>query len=67
MGYASLNILLATSANYTFNPNLIIIIIAFLNHINHTSWRGKEEKFCIIGSVKTDQLLCIKETVKSQK
>ena len=40
---------------------------AILNHINHTSCRDKEENFRIIGSAKTDQLLCIKETLLIHK
>ena len=31
------------------------------------SYRGKEENFCMIGSAKTDQLLCIKETLLIHK
>ena len=48
--------------NYTFNPNNNNNT-AILNHINHTSCSGKEENFRIIGSAKTDRLLCIKETL----
>ena len=69
MGYVSLSTLalapLATGVNYTFNPNNNNNT-AILNHINHTSCRGKEENFRIIGSAKTDQLLCIKEVINSQ-
>ena len=61
-----LGISLATGANYTFNPNNNNDI-AILNHINYTSCRGKEENFRIIGSAKTDQLLCIKETLLIHK
>ena len=58
-----LGISLATGVNYTFSPN---------NNnntaiLNHTSCRGKEENFRIIGSAKTDQLLCIKETLLIHK
>ena len=42
-------------------------IDSLLNHINHTSCRGKEGNFRIIGSAKTDQLLCIKETLLIHK
>ena len=59
-----LGISLATGVNYTFNPNNNNNT-AILNHINHTSCRGKEENFRIIGSAKTDQLLCIKETLSN--
>ena len=61
-----LGISLATGNNYTFNPNNTNNT-AILNHINHTSCRGKEENFRIIGSAKTDQLLCIKETLLIHK
>ena len=61
-----LGISLATGVNYTFNPNNNNNT-AILNHINNTSCRGKEENFRIIGSAKTDQLLCIKETLLIHK
>ena len=57
---------LATGVNYTFNPNNNNNT-AILNHINHTSCRGKEENFRIIGNAKTDGLLCIKETLLIHK
>ena len=52
--------------NYTFNPNNNNNT-AILNHINHTSCRGKEETFRIIGSAETDKLLFIKETLLIHK
>ena len=55
--FEHLGISLAMGVNYTFNPNNNNNT-AILNRINHTSC--KEEKFCIIGSAKTNQLLCIK-------
>ena len=64
--FEHLGISLTTGVNYTFNPNNNNIT-AILNHINHTSCRGKEENVCIIGSAKTDQLLCIKETLLIHK
>ena len=58
-----LGISLATGVNYTFNHNNNNNT-AILNRINHTSCRGKEENF---RSAKTDQLLCIKETLLIHK
>ena len=53
---------LATGKKYTFNPNNSNNT-AVLNHINLSSCIGKEDNLQIIGSAKSDQLLCIKETL----
>ena len=57
---------LATGKKYTFNPNNSNNT-AILNHINLSSCIGKEDNFQIIGSAKSDQLLCIKETLLIHK
>ena len=64
--FEHLGISLATGANYTCNPKNNNNT-AILNHINHTSCRGKEEHFRTLGSAKTDQLLCIMETLLIHK
>ena len=51
---------LATGKKYTFNPNNNT---AILHHINLSPCIGKEDNFQIIGSAKSDELLCIKETL----
>ena len=45
-GFEHLGLSLATGKTYTFNPNNSNNT-AILNHINHTSCRGKEETFRI--------------------
>ena len=64
--FEHLGISLATGVKYTFNPNNNNNT-AILNHVNRTSCIGKEENFRIIGSAKTDKLLCIKETLLIHK
>ena len=61
-----LGISLLTGKKYTFNPNNVNNT-AVLNHINRTACIGKSENFRIIGSAKTDKLLCIKETLLIHK
>ena len=61
--FEHLGISLATGKKFTFNP-LNKNNSAILSHINcKTKCIGKEENFKIIGSARTDPLLCIKETL----
>ena len=60
--FEHLGISLATGKKYTYNPNNGNNT-AILNHINRKKCVGKQENFKIIGSAKTDTLLCIKETL----
>ena len=61
-----LGISLATGKKYTFNPHNKNNT-AILNHINSNACVGKKDNFKIIGSAKTDNLLCIKETLLIHK
>ena len=64
--FEHLGISLVTGNKFTYNPNNGNNT-AILNHINHNKCVGKEENFQIIGSAKTDSLLCIKETLLIHK
>ena len=64
--FEHLGISLATGNKFTFNPNNVNNS-AILNHINKNKCIGKLENFQIIGSCKTDPILCIKETLLIHK
>ena len=64
--FEHLGMSLATGKKFTYNPNNNNNT-AILNHINRNKCVGKEENFQIIGSAKTDSLLCIKETLLIHK
>ena len=64
--FEHLGISLITGKKYTYNPDNPNNS-AILNHINCSKCVGKEENFKIIGSAKTDHLLCIKETLLIHK
>ena len=64
--YEHLGISLATGKRFTFNPKNGNNT-AILNHINRSECIGNHENFQIIGSAKTDSLLCIKETLLIHK
>ena len=64
--FEHLGISLVTGNKFTYNPNNGNNT-AILNHINHNKCVGKQENFQIIGSAKTDSLLCIKETLLIHK
>ena len=57
-----LGISLKTGKKYTYNPNNGNNT-AILNHINRKKCVGNLDNFKIIGSARTDRLLCIKETL----
>ena len=61
-----LGISLATGNKFTYNPNNVNNT-AILNHINRKKCIGKQDNFKIIGSARTDSLLCIKETLLIHK
>ena len=61
-----LGISLATGNKFTYNPNNVNNT-AILNHINYKKCIGKKDNFKIIGSARTDSLLCIKETLLIHK
>ena len=60
--FEHLGLSLLTHNKYTYNPQNVNNT-AVLNHINCKKCVGKQENFKIIGSAKTDFLLCIKETL----
>ena len=64
--FEHLGISLATHKKYTYNPQNVNNS-AILNHISKQKCIGKQENFKIIGSAKTDSLLCIKETLLIHK
>ena len=65
--FEHLGVSLATGAKFTFNPKNSNNS-AILNHINcKAKCKGKEDNFKIIGSARTDSLLCIKETLLIHK
>ena len=64
--FEHLGVSLRTGKKYTFNPNNNNNTTV-LTHLNCTSCNASLEDFCIIGSAKTDELLCIKESLLIQK